>query len=120
VKFQVVEPPIVSNRPVWPKRYTMLAGVLLASLAAGIAIANRLDRLRPLVGSASGLAGYTGVTVLAAVGSAFPARTRGARRRQFLEVSAAAACLLLLFATAVVLSHNGVRLSLPTILQRLV
>jgi len=98
----------------------MLAGVLLASLAAGIAIANRLDRFRPLVGSASGLAGYTGVTVLAAVGSAFPARRRGARQREFLKISAAAACLLMLFAAVVMLSRNGVRLSLPAVLQRLV
>jgi polysaccharide chain length determinant protein (PEP-CTERM system associated) len=120
VKFQVVEPPIVSNRPVWPKRIVFLGGVLLAALAAGLAIANRLDRWRPMVGSVSGLAGYTGVPVLAAVGSAFPTRARGTKRRQILKVSAAAACLVLAFAAAVVLSHKGLRLSLPRALQTLV
>jgi polysaccharide chain length determinant protein (PEP-CTERM system associated) len=120
VTFQVVEPPMVSNRPVWPKRLVLLAGVLLASLAAGIVIANRLDRFRPLVGSASGLARYTGVTVLAVVGSAFPARARSTLRWEILKVSAAAACLLVVFAAAVVLSHKGVRLPLPGALQRLV
>jgi polysaccharide chain length determinant protein (PEP-CTERM system associated) len=120
VKFQVVEPPMASTRPVWPKRTVFLGGVLLAALAAGLAIANRLDRLRPMVGSQSGLIGYTGVPLLAAVGPAFPTRARGARRREFLKVSAAAACLLLAFAAVVVLSRHGLRLSLPTALQSLV
>jgi polysaccharide chain length determinant protein (PEP-CTERM system associated) len=120
VKFEVVEPPTVSSFPVWPKRVRFLAGALLMSLGAGVVIANRLDRFRPLVGSVSGLVGYTGVPVLAAVGSAFPARARAATRREILKISAAAACLLLAFAAAVVLSRQGTRLSLPTALQRLV
>lgn len=120
VKFEMVEPPIVSNRPVWPKRLVFLAGALLISLAAGVATANRVDRFRPLVGSVGGLAGYTGVPVLAAVGSAFPARARAAMRVEILKISAAAACLLVAFAAAVVLNHHGMRLSLPTALQRLV
>jgi len=120
VKFEIVEPPIVSNRPVWPKRYLFLAGALLMSLAAGVAIANRVDRFQPLVGSESGLAGYTRVPVLAAVGTAFPARARAAMRREILKIAAAAACLLLAFAAAVVLNHHGMRLSLPSALQRLV
>jgi polysaccharide chain length determinant protein (PEP-CTERM system associated) len=120
VKFQVIEPPLVSMRPVWPSRAKFLTGVLLAALAAGVVIANRLDRLRPMVGSQSGLTGYTGVPLLAAVGSAFPTRARGARRWELLKVSTAAACLLLGFAAAVVLSRHGLRLSLPTVLQALV
>jgi polysaccharide chain length determinant protein (PEP-CTERM system associated) len=120
VKFEVVEPPIVSKRPVWPMRPQLMAAILLASIAAGIVIANRLDRLRPLVGSPSGLAASTGVNVLAAIGSAFPARARSARHWQILRVSAAAACLIVAFAGAVLLSHKGVRLSLPAALQRLV
>lgn len=120
VKFEVVEQPIVSNRPVWPRRLLFLTGSLLMSLAAGVAIANRLDRFRPLVGSASGLTAYTGVPVLAAIGSAFPVRARAAMRHEILKISAAAACLLLAFATAVVMSHHGRRLSLPAALQRLV
>ena len=120
VKFEVVEPPIVSSRPVWPRRLRLLAEVLLGSLAAGVIVANRVDRLRPLVGSPSGLAAHTGVAVLATVGSAFPARARRTRRWQILKVSAAATCLLAVFTAAVLLSHNGVRLSLPGALQRLV
>jgi polysaccharide chain length determinant protein (PEP-CTERM system associated) len=120
VKFQVVEPPIVSTRPVWPRRTIFMTVVLLAAFAAGLAIANRVDRLRPMVGSQSGLTGYTGVPLLAALGSAFPTRARAARRREILKVSAAAACLLLVFVTVVALSQKGLRLSLPTALQSLV
>lgn len=120
VKFQVIEPPTVSAAPVWPKRKVLLAGVLLASLAAGGVVANRLGRWRPMVGSSSGLAALTGVPVLAVVGSAFPSRTRRAWRRELWRISAAAACLLLAFAGVAVLSHQGVRLGMPAALQRLV
>jgi polysaccharide chain length determinant protein (PEP-CTERM system associated) len=119
VKFQVVEPPNVSSGPVWPKRNVYLAGVLLAALAVGGAVANRLGRIQPLIGSASGVAAATGVPVIAVVGTAFPERARHARRWEIVKLSAAAACLLAAFGTAVVLSHHGLRLSVPA-LQRLV
>lgn len=120
VKFEVVQPPTVSNVPVFPLRSIFLAGVLLASLAAGVVVANRLGRWRPMVGSASALAALTGVPVLVVVGSAFPSRARRVWRRELWTTSAAAACLLLAFAVVVVLSHNGVRLGMPQALQRLV
>jgi hypothetical protein len=120
VKFQIVEPPIVSTAPVWPRRTLFLVGVLLGALAAGVVLVNRLDRLRPLVGSASGLAKLTGVPVLAAVGAAFPERARRVRRRQILNLSAAVACLLIAFGGVLMLSHKGARLHLPPSLQHLV
>jgi polysaccharide chain length determinant protein (PEP-CTERM system associated) len=119
VKFEVVEPPTVSNRPVWPQRYLFLAGVLLAALAVGGAVANRVGRFQPLIGSASGVAAATGVPVIAVVGSAFPQRARRARRSEIWKLSAAAACLLVAFGAAIALSHYGARLSVPA-LQRLV
>jgi polysaccharide chain length determinant protein (PEP-CTERM system associated) len=120
VKFAVVQPPTVSSAPIWPRRSVFLAEVLLASLAAGAALANRLGRWRPMVGSSGGLTALTGVPVLVVVGSAFPSRARWVLRRQLLTASAAAACLLVAFAGAVILSHNGVRLLMPAALQRLV
>jgi polysaccharide chain length determinant protein (PEP-CTERM system associated) len=120
VKFQVVEPPLVSNRPVWPRRNVLLAGVLLAALALGTVVANRLDRIRPLVGSPSGLASATGVPVLAAFGSAFPERSRRATRWALLKISAACACLFMVFLGALFLSRSGVRLAIATSLQHLV
>ena len=89
-------------------------------MTAGVALAYQLDRLRPMVGSAGGLTALTGVPVLVSVGSAFPVRSKRRRRREILTVSAAAACLVLAFAGALVLSRQGVRLHLPPALQRLV
>jgi polysaccharide chain length determinant protein (PEP-CTERM system associated) len=120
VNFQVVEPPTVSNRPVWPRRTILLSGILLAALAMGTLAANRLDRIRPLVGSASGLAGAAGVPVLAVFGSAFPDRKKRVLRWQLVKISVACVCLVLAFAGALVLSRSGVRLALSTSLQRLV
>ena len=120
VNFQVVEPPTVSNRPVWPRRTTLLSGILLAALVLGILAANRLDRIRPLVGSASGLAGATGVPVLAVFGSAVPDRKKRVLRWQLVKISLACVCLVLAFAGALVLSRSGARLALSTSLQRLV
>lgn len=121
VKFQVVQPPTVSGAPVWPRRGVFLLGVLLAALVAGGVIANRLDRMHPLVGSAGALAAFTGVPVLTAIGPAFPARARRTTRWEVLKVSAVAVCLVLACVGAIILSHNGVRLNLlPASLQRLV
>jgi polysaccharide chain length determinant protein (PEP-CTERM system associated) len=120
VKFQVVEPPTVSNRPVWPRRTMLLAGALLAALGLGTVAANRLDRTRPLVGSSSGLARVTGVPILAAFGSAFPERSKRTFRWEILRISAACAGLLLAFAAALLLSHHGARLAVSAALQRLV
>ena len=120
VKFQIVEPPIVSNHPVWPRRTVLLAVILLGALAVGTVAANRLDRIRPLVGSPSGLASATGLPVLAVFGSAYPERSRRVIRWQLVKIAAACACLFFLFLGALFLSHSGVRLSLPPSLQRLV
>jgi hypothetical protein len=120
VKFQIVEPPTVSNHPVWPRRNVLLAGILLAALAVGTVGANRLDRIRPLVGSPSGLASATGLPVLAVFGSAFPERSRRATRWELLKISAACACLFMIFIGAVILSRSGVRLSLAAPLRHLV
>jgi polysaccharide chain length determinant protein (PEP-CTERM system associated) len=120
VKFEVVEPPVVSSAPVWPKRPRLLVAILLASLAVGATVANRLDRLRPMVGSSERLAQLTGVPVLAAVGPAWPSQARRARRREVFGISVAAAALVAAFAAALILNHNGMRLQLPPYLQRLV
>jgi hypothetical protein len=120
VKFEVVEPPVVSTGPVWPKRFLSLVVIFVGSLMVGVAAANRLGRWRPMVGSSSGLAQLTGLPVLAAVGPAFPLRARRLLRREILGVSAAAVCLMVAFVAVLVLSHQGVRLHLPPSLQRLV
>jgi polysaccharide chain length determinant protein (PEP-CTERM system associated) len=117
IRFEVVQPPTASFRPVWPKRPALLAMVLLAALGAGGALAYGLSYLHPVVSSATPFAQSLGVPILGSVSAAFPQRRRQAVRRDVLKVSLAATCLLVAFAVAVILSQQGYRLSLTALKQ---
>jgi polysaccharide chain length determinant protein (PEP-CTERM system associated) len=115
VRFQEVQPPTVSFRPVSPKRELLLAVILFAALGAGGALAYVLDQLNPVLGSASSVAQLTGLTVLAEVGPAFPTRARATSRSQLRHVTFAIACLVLVFLVGLTLSHAGIRLNIPAL-----
>ena len=115
VSFKIVEPPAVSVIPVWPQRGLLLTGILLAALAAGGGLAYFLDQLRPIVGSASGVAQLTDVRILATVGSAFPHRARQVLRREVWQVTFVTGCLVLAFIVVWSLSSYGMRVSLPAL-----
>jgi len=86
--------------------------VLAVALAAGATLASGMNYLFPVVNSGGSLARAVGVPILAEVTSAFPKRDRRAFRRDLLRISVAAACLLVAFAVAIVLSQSGYRLSI--------
>lgn len=111
VRFEIVQPPAADFAPVWPRRTMLLAGILVAALAAGAGLAYGLHQLHPVVVSANGLAQLTGSKVLGVVSTAFPERTRLAFRRDVVRVAIAAASLVLAFAVMVLLSHAGFRLT---------
>ncbi len=113
VKFEVVQPPMVGFQPVSPARTKLLSVVLIAAIAAGMGLAYGLDRLRPVVGSAEGLAKLTGLTVLSVVGPAFPTATRQTARRHVWQLSFALAVLLVAFVVVLSLSRAGLRLAVP-------
>jgi polysaccharide chain length determinant protein (PEP-CTERM system associated) len=115
VRFQIVQPPTVSYRPVSPRRGMLLAGILLVALAAGGALAYKLDRLRPVVSSAEGLVKLTGVKIVGIVGQAYPTSARRAFRRELWQVSIAVACLVIACAVELSISLAGLRLSLPAL-----
>jgi hypothetical protein len=117
VRFQEVQPPTVSFRPVAPKREVLLAAILVAALAAGGALAYALDQLNPVLGSATAVAHLTGLTILAEVGPAFPTRARSTSRSQLRHVSFAIACLVVVFLVGLTLSHAGFRLNIPALQQ---
>jgi len=71
-----------------------------------------MNYLFPVVNSGGSLARVISVPVFAEVTSAFPKRERRAFRRDLLRTSMAAACLLVAFAVAIVLSQSGYRLSI--------
>ncbi len=113
VRFTMVQPPSVGSEPVSPDRSLLLIGVLLTALAAGIGAAYGLNLLQPVAGSARALAALTGTTVLGVVGNAFPARTARTNRRDLRRVYFATACLVVMFAAALMISNAGWRVSLP-------
>jgi len=115
VRFQIVEPPTVSYRPVSPRRGMLLTGILLVALAAGGALAYRLYRLWPVVSSAEGLVKLTGVKIVCIVGQAYPTSAHRAFRRELWQVSIAVACLVIAFAVELSISQAGLRLSLPAL-----
>ena len=117
VRFEIVQPPTVSYRPVSPRRGMLLAGILLVALAAGGALAYRLDRLWPVVSSAEGLVKLTGVKIVSIVGQADPTSARRVFRRELWQVSIAVACLVIAFAVELSISLAGLRLSLPALNQ---
>ena len=110
VRFELVQPPVVSYTPVWPERTKLLAIVLILALGAGGGVAYALNQLRPVVGSPTALRQLTGIPVLAVVGCAFPTRMALAGRSEVRRFSFALACLIVGFVVVVVLSHLGIRL----------
>jgi len=119
IRFEVVQPPTASLRPVWPQRKLLLAGILLGALGAGGALAYGLSYLYPVVSSSGTFARTIGVPVLGLVSVAFPQQKRRARRRDVWRMSLATACLVVAFGVAVVLSQQGYRLS-ASVLKHLV
>jgi polysaccharide chain length determinant protein (PEP-CTERM system associated) len=113
VRFEMVQPPMVSYQPVSPRRGRLLAGILCVALVGGGFFASWLDQLRPVVGSASSLAQLTGVAILGVVSSAFPTRQRAVLRSQRRQLAMAVVSLVVGFAIALLLSRTGVRLNIP-------
>jgi polysaccharide chain length determinant protein (PEP-CTERM system associated) len=115
VRFEIVQPPIAPVLPVSPHRAQLLAGILLASLVAGGALGQRLDRMHPLVISANNVGKVAGVTVVGVFGRAFPSQARLRKRREILGVSVALTCLVAAFGVALWLSRTGARLNIPAL-----
>src|SRR5581483_11467226 len=98
-------------RPVSPRRSLLLAVILLAAFGAGGALAYALDQLYPVFGSSSTLTRISGVPVLGCVAPAFPKRSARRALRDGGLMVAVAACLLAGFAIALILSHEGYRVT---------
>jgi polysaccharide chain length determinant protein (PEP-CTERM system associated) len=115
VRFEVVLPPTAPVVPVWPKRTKLLAGIWLAALAVGAAIAYGLHVLKPIVISVRAMNEVTSFPVLGVVSAAFPTRQRAQFRRHLWRISMAAACWVVALAAVLALNWLGARLSVHAI-----
>jgi polysaccharide chain length determinant protein (PEP-CTERM system associated) len=66
-EFRLIDPPRVAPKPVAPNRLLLLPGVLLASVAAGLAFAFAAAQLRPTFGHPDELRQKTGLPLLGVV-----------------------------------------------------
>lgn len=111
VRFDVIEPPFANFKPASPQRSLLIAGVLVAAVAVGAALAYALHMLKPVYTSVRGLAANTGLQVLGAISMTWLDRQRLDRRRSYVRYSVALVALFILAAVVLQLSRMGVRLS---------
>jgi polysaccharide chain length determinant protein (PEP-CTERM system associated) len=96
VRFEVVDPPTGSDRPVAPDRARLILTVLLGGFAAGIGVAYFLHQLRPVFTSARQLNELTQLPVLGSVSMTWLERHKAANRQAAWSYSLVAGALVLL------------------------
>ena len=100
-EFRVIDPPCVGSMPVAPNRPVLLAGVLLLSLAAGVAAALARDQIRPTFIDLRTLRNVTGAPILGGVSMVRDAAAVARERMQVLAFSASSIGYLVAFGAAI-------------------
>lgn len=96
-EFRVVDPPRVTPNPVSPNRPLLLAGVLLLSVAAGVALAVLLDQLKPVFFEGRALRKVSNLPLLGTVSMLGSPLQAAQERRDVLAFAGSAAAYLLIF-----------------------
>lgn len=96
-EFRVVDPPRVAPNPVSPNRPLLLTGVLLLSLAAGIAVTVLLDQLKPVFFNGRTLRKVSNLPLLGSVSMLGTPFQASRERRSAIAFFGGAAAYLLLF-----------------------
>ncbi|HEX4388433.1 MAG TPA: XrtA system polysaccharide chain length determinant [Steroidobacteraceae bacterium] len=110
VRFEVVDPPTGSDRPVAPDRVRLILTVLLAGMGVGLGVAYVMHQLRPVFTSTRQLSELTQLPVLGAVSMTWLERHKAEARRAIWAYSSAMAVLLLLAVLALTVQGPAARL----------
>lgn len=110
VRFQIVDPPTASFKPISPNRPLLMMAILVAGLGIGGALPYLLHQLNPVFDSVRSLADITGLPVLGAVSATWLKKQRLRLRQEYLRYSAMSAALLVAFVLAIALNGPGSRL----------
>lgn len=95
--FRLIDPPRVSPKPVAPNRLFLLAGVMAASLAAGLATAFLVSQIRPVFHDALELRARIDLPILGVVTRLTTAADSQRKRKDLIRFGAAFGSLLGLF-----------------------
>ncbi|TCS38574.1 polysaccharide chain length determinant protein (PEP-CTERM system associated) [Paucimonas lemoignei] len=95
--FRVVDPPTMPLRPTGPKRALLFAGLLAGALAAGIAVAFLLSKVRPTFLSQNELRNETGLPILGTVTMIWTDQEKQRRKKRLYAFGASFATLVVLY-----------------------
>jgi polysaccharide chain length determinant protein (PEP-CTERM system associated) len=106
VRFEVIDPPSASFKPVAPNRPLLIAASLVVAFGLGGGIAYLLHLLKPVFTSSRQLNGITGLPVLGVVSMTWIDRYKAAQRRGTIVYAGAAAALVMCVGVVLVLQNR--------------
>lgn len=107
VQFQIINPPLVPERPESPNRPVLLAGVLLAGLAAGGGIAFLISQIRPVFHHTGALRDKLGLPVLGSISLVVNEERKKQRIAQFGVFATGLAALVGVFLIVLITREQG-------------
>lgn len=102
VRFDIVDPPTASFKPVFPNRPLFIAAVLLLGIGAGCGVAYLMHQIKPVFANSRVLAEMTGLPVLGTVTRTWIERQQAAMKAGLLRYSAVSVLLFVAFVVALV------------------
>jgi polysaccharide chain length determinant protein (PEP-CTERM system associated) len=114
IQFRVVDPPRVPLTPSAPNRPLLMSGVLVLSLAAGIALAFLLYLLRPTFDNPQAVINYLGRPVLGAVSMIYDEAWGRKRRHALIAFSLAGTGLLVMYVVMMTLAGMDIKVAAIT------
>jgi hypothetical protein len=97
VRFEVIDPPVASLRPVAPNRGLLIAAALVLGLGAGGAVAYARNLARPIFTTPEQLVAATGLPLAGSVGLAHPTTFLTERARDQRKLILVGSALLVAF-----------------------